>query len=608
MASKKRKMSTTATGKMSQPCVDTVKILVSKKKPKVETPFLTEHYIETVLPTMSSTDFENYMLKIGPSNWKKATQIYRSTIAKQLVNRILRHVSLQPAFSVFLTHWEMEEEPALFLFEMGLGAYIRQAVVPHSAKNVYMFSMRMDATEASICPILPDLQHKHHYFCLSTDFAVKKDLKKNQQRLNPALLTPEEIFFKKLSSALACVKLHRWSECFAFSLSALDDYKLEFECLHDVLCYIALSGTKTAMPLDWCCRVLEDAKKCATALDHTWKRILVFQSILVQNGFFDLEFDLFHKAQDIFLQVSDHFQTFLIQHILAKLLQVEFNLVFQFLRQNFHDACQDFCKKEPCFKQSSFVTQKLLNQMDTLAQAVTVKGVKEYFKGYFYLYSTMLQLHVQKSERNTLFVQLSMSFFQLARDLMKTNECFYLDLTFMISFLKKSPMTTQTMQAHFEKKSVSQNTEEASHFFYRTMLITMYWDNYFQPFPYTMLATIAREMEMKLSNKKGYRIPLLTSCIEIGNISTAHFQDPNTPQDYPNICPSKEQCAWLKQASQYWEKEAEGLKEKQQQQPTTGQQNEKIKKLSAQSIINKNKRAEQVFAFGKQLVEAWTFI
>lgn len=592
-------------------------LLSNKKKTKIDEdcsslpppppPELTEQYVvETVLSTLSDSDFENYMLRIGPEAWKNASQTLPVPVVKHLFNKILRHAALQPAFAVFQTLWEQEETLATFLFEMGLGGFIQQSLVPSSAKKHYILKMRMDADISDICPMVPTLQHKYHYFCLNSDFAIKKDLDKSQKRLDPASLTPEEIFFKKMSSSLACLKFQRWSECFAFSLSALDDFQPQFggdDVLHDLLCNIALSGTKNAVPLDWCCKILEDAKECATGLDHFWKRILAFQAVLIQNGFFDLEYEVFHQVKSIFLQVSDHFQTLLIQHLQAKLFQVEFNLVFQFVRQNFHFCCYEFCKKDPCFKQSGFTTRKLLSQLDTLAQAVTVRGVKEYFKGYYYLYSTMLQLHVQKSDKNTLLVQLSINFFQLAKYAMKSSETFYQDLSLIIEFLKKTPLTTTKMSEYFEKKSVTQNTEGASHFFFRAMLITMYWDNYYQPFPYTMLATHTKEFEMKLTNKQGYKIPLLTSSIDI----PTHQRDPKTPQDYPNISLTKEQSGWLKQANQYWSKEMSSLPT-----PTTTLTNvitrSSSRRKTAKCILNKNKRAEQVYAFGKQVVEAWTYI
>lgn len=585
------------------------------KKQKVHLETLTADYITTVLPNMSEEEVVQVLLKIGPAGWKEATTTKNlsSPDVKKLVNLILSHVSLQPAFSVYLTLWELDEEPATFLYELGLGSYVRQAVVPRTAKNVYMFSMRMDGTEENIEPILPDLKHNKHYFCLSTDFVMKRDLKKTKQRINPNLYSPGEIFYKKMSSALVCVKLQRWCECFAFSLSALDDFRPEFACLHDVLCNIALSGAHMSVSFDWCCEVLNDAMECTSgALDHTWKRILVFQSLLIQNGFFDLEYDLFQDSRDTFLQVSDHFQTYVIQHIQAKMFQIEFNLVFQYVRQTYHSYCEDFCQKEPCLKHSSFATQKLLNQMDTLTQAVSVKGVKEYFRGYFYLYSTMIKLHSQGLEKKTVNIQLALAFFQLAKDGMKTSEVFYLDVGIIIAYLKKTPMTTQSIYSHFEKKSVVRNTVGAGHFFYRAMLITMYWDGYFQPFPITMLATHARELEMKLTNKLGFRIPLLTASIAIGNLHTTHTAE-NPHQDFPDISLSSVRKAWLKQATLYWSKEVGLLKNKihhhhPQQETTTKNGLQEMKPKSALAILNKNKRAEHVYAFGYQLVEAWTFI
>lgn len=397
---------------------------------------------------------------------------------------------------------------------------------------------------------------------------------------------------------MTCSRLQRWSECFAFSLSALDEYQEEFSYLHDVLCSIALSGNKMGVSLDWCCEVLQEARLCATSVDHSWKRIIVFQSGLTDNGFFDLENVVFGDSQHLFNQATDFYVAFMIQHIQAKMAQVEFNLAFQYVRQHFHSDCAEFCNKDPCLKQSFETTLKLLNQLDAFSQTISLKGVKEYFRGYFYLYSSMKQVHAV--ERQGLLIQLSLAFFQLAKDVMRTSDPLYLDLIMMLTFLKKVPMTIQTIHSHFSKKTLMQNTMGASQFLFRAMLITMYWDNHFQPFPIGMLASNAREMEAKITHRGGYKLKLLAGCIRVGDGTLTHDVNKELA-DYPNIALSKERDLLLQKATSFWNREIRDLR-------VIGHQNTFAKQevTNARAIIQSNKMAEQVYAFGHQIIEAWT--
>lgn len=585
------------------------------KRVKINSIPLNSDTIAHILPKLSHGDFENYMMTNGPEEWKRATDELSSLETKKLVLMIIRYYSLLPIFAVYLSFWELETKCADFLYELGLGHSIRQANLSNEPKNVYLCLMRIDPHEKYISPLLPTLKHNKHYFCLNKNFA-KNDIAKVNKRIIPDVLSQEQLFYKKLSSALVCAKLQRWSECLAFSLSALDDYQPEYAHLHDVLTYIAWSGNKMSVSMDWCIKVLEEAKLVATSIEHTWRRVTVFQSCLIENGFFDLENEVYGAALPLFVQGTEHLQTFKLHHLQAKLAQIENNLVFQYCRQHFHTDCIDFCEKPPCIEQSFEATSRLLHTVDACASTITLVGVKEYFRGYYYLYSSMKQVYAQ--ERNTNNVNLAICMFQSARDVMKTTDPLYADLILILGFLKKAPLTIHAINLHFSKKTHMKNTAGASQFYFRAMLITMYWDNVFQPFPVNMLVTNAYETEIKTTNNEGYRLKLIYAVTKVMESNFSHTPDKSI-EDFPIVTLSKEREKLLERATSYWAKETEEesfhpLQTQQQfiqEQKLNGLLNAnndiiKQKPPTAQSIIRKNKMAEQVYAFGYQIVEAWT--
>lgn len=569
-------------------------------------PPITDNLIKCILPTLSNQDFEKFMLELGPQQWKLATETCSSDSAKALVVLITKQSSLNQAFSVFLSLWEMDQEPATFLFELGMGIFVRQSLLVYNAKNTYLTYLRMDLGENHIFPVLPWLKHNKHYFCLNKIFA-KKEMPKKVLRIDDKGLSEEDAFLKKLASAQACAFLQRWSECFSFSLSALDNYQPGFLYLHDVFCNIALAGIKMAVPFDWCCQILEEAKQCATSFETTWKRGLVFQTMLIEYGFFELELEVFQHLQKIIAPLSDHFQTCTIQHVQSLLAQVEFNLTFQYIRQHFHSECPDVCEKEPFLPQTFAATEKLLSQVDALCQNVFIKGVKEYFKGYFYLYSTMLN-GVFSAERCKIKIQLATSFFQLAKKSLKRNSFFYSDVVIILAFLNKTPMTIGSIEAHFQKKSPVLHTLGANQFFFRACIISMYLDNIYQPFPIGMLVTCARDLELKVRHKQSYKLVLLDGVHKM-TAGTFNHVDNKSIKDFPSICSSEEKMAYQLQASLYWFRETSDF----HNQPLLGKPCQEPKQRrpsgqvsTSQELLKKNRMAEQVYAFGFQIVESWT--
>jgi hypothetical protein len=569
--------------------------------------------LNTVLVNMSGKDFDKYMLvnSGGPKAWKEATDTMCLSDAKKLVVMILCRSQLLVPFSAYLTMFQKEAEPAVHIYELGLGSALKQ---PHldrcQPQNQYLVSLSSKSSNATtvVYPLLPTLQHNEHYFCLNKNFIKNVSAVTMKARMDPNRFTSVQLYYKKLIAAMVCARQQRWCECLAHSLSALDVYQVRFGHLHDVLCYIALSASKMSVPLEWCCNVLEEARQYHNfSIEHTWQRIVVFQSILLQEGMFALEEEVFTECINMFVHPTEFFQTFVMQHLLGKLAQVENNLAFQFVRTKFHDECEAFCDREPIFDKSFEATKRLLDKVDKLASRLEAPGMKEYFRGYYYLYNSTMHVHQHTHSRMVLSlaeIEMAILCFDLALKLMKTTETVHMDLTMIAAYFKRQPpLTLGGIDTFFAEKLLMKNTLGARDFLFRAMVVTMYWENHYQPLPLLLLANHAREMDVRVTNGYSYRSSILTACIKAQDVTFFHVKDRDI-KDYPPIKDVKDH-----EGRRYWKREAARAVESITAAlalPIVTPIVHNYLPPTAQSIICKNKLVEQVYAFGYQLSEAWT--
>lgn len=334
---------------------------------------LDSNTINNVLPKMCCDELEKTLLLHGPQKWKQATDCLAINDSKKLILLINGQTNLVEPFAVYVSMFETEDvQPATPLYELGLGHLIKQFDLPQNSKNKYLKVLMGNANNVSgifdVEPILPTLKNQIKYICLNKNLIKNENFYSVAQRQDPAKFKLRDLYFKKLASAVTCASLGRWSECFAHSLSALDIYQSKYSYLHDVFCYIALSASKMFVSLDWCCKVLGLALQCETSIEHAWRRLHAFQVLLNKQGMFELESEVYLTAKSLFVKCSEFYPPFLIQHLTGLMMQIEDNLAFQYVRQNFHNNCANFCEKDPCLKQSFAATQKLLGQIDKLAQ------------------------------------------------------------------------------------------------------------------------------------------------------------------------------------------------------------------------------------------------
>jgi hypothetical protein len=579
---------------------------IMTKRIKVEDIVLNTYTLHHVLPKLSKEDFVTYMLEKGPVEWKQTTDSVTSFDAKKLIIMIMSNFSLMPAFAAYLTLLEMDENAAMFMYELGLGDLFQGDHKLDSPRIRFYNQTKGEPMECNIYPILPTLMQTPERGWITNKHMVMNEVTKTQTRINLSTLGLEDIYYKKLTSAHTCAKLQRWSECFAFSLSALDDHQQGMSNLHDCFCLMALSGSKMSVSLEWCCKVLEEARVCvAKSIEHTWHRVTTFQSCLRDNGFFELEKEVYEKSLPLFVHNLPCGQKIKFNHLLALLNHIENNLAFQYGRQTFHSECENFCEKPPCLDQSFEATSRLLGEMDSLAQSMMAPGTKEYFRGYYYLYSTMKDVYA--NERCETNLTLATALFQLAKDQMQPTNPLHLDVCLMLSFLKKVPLSIHSINVHFSKKTMVRNTTGASHFYFRAMLITMYWDNRFQPFPTHMLISNANDAELKATVNCGYRLKLLTALIR--GMDATFIHEPNKDvADHPVLTLSAEQERCLKKAKHYWRREEEDdtFQPIQQQLPRQQQNHSCKTPVTAYQILELHHSAQDLYAFGAHIVKCWT--
>lgn len=574
---------------------------VTKKQKMCDVIFDSET-INKVLPKYSLQDLEKCLLVHGPKEWKKATDSLSLVDAKKFVYLIIKQTSLVEPFAVYVSLYETgDAKPATHLYELGLGHMIKQHMLPETPENKYLKAMLGNVCMFDVEPILPELKSKHQYACLNKNFIRNDNFHSISQRIEAENIPKKDLFFKKLTSAVTCATLKRWSECFAHSLSALDIYQPTFLYLHDLYCLIVLSASQMAVSLHWCCKILIEALYCESSIEHMWRRINVFQVLLTKQGLFDLESEVYTTIKQSFAKCSLFYSPFLSQHLTCLLMQVEDNLAFQYVRQRFHSNCTELCNKDPCLKESFASTLRLLGQIDKLAQKLKAPGQKEYFQAYFHLYNTMLTVgRFAPKKRDSLHLEIAERFFALARMRLTGSDVFYKDADMMTKFILKKKLNFVIFHDHFTRGTNMRFSDGLSNFLFRAMLVTMYWQDTFQPIALEVLTKNAKEFYSRMTNDFGYRMELLKACVKILDGAHRH-QNENILQDFPILKPSQERLKMMYEAQTYWNFETTkfkiGFDLSVGQRPVP----------SAKSLLEKSALAEQVYAFGYQISESITF-
>lgn len=580
----------------------TLQTVVLKKMKICNVPLDSKH-LNTVLSQLSGPEFDRYMVACGPRTWKESSDAMSVDDAKKLVLMILCRPELLIPFAAYLTLYNNDIRPAQHIYELHLGSTLCQIAIDKSVpKTAYLCSMQKEAKDVNMLPILPVLLHNKHYFCLDRNCVKDVDVLPLKARLDMTDWSCEQLYYAKLTNAMNCAKMQRWAECFAHSLSALDCHQPDYEHVHDVFMYMATSAGTLSVPIDWCCNVLDRASLYSTSLEHAWQRIIVFQGILLHNGMFDVEKEVFDMSAAIMVQSSSFYQSLLIQHMLGQLAQIENILAYQYVRQKFHSDCEAFCKREPCINYTYEDCHQLIANIDMMSGKLRGSGYKEYFRGYANLYNSMTRHHshapgiLPVNQMN-----MAIMYFDLARMLMKANNPLYADLNMMINFLKRKFITVGYIEKYFAEIEMSKYSLGARRFLFRAMVITMYWDNKFQPFPLLLLSTHARDMDNKVTAGFSYRNSLVNSCVKIHTLFFTHKEN-DSFENYPSIKTVKDATAKMFWIRMYTSPDFSNVSK---YKPGPKESATEVVP-SSESLLSKQRLAEQMYAFGYQIIEAWT--
>lgn len=565
--------------------------------------------INHILPNLTNEQFDKFMIEKGPQAWKDASKnISLEDSKKMLMLIVARPTTLTRQFAVYLSLWANDAcHPATHLYELGMGRIIKQPMLQKTAENEYLQKLSM-LFPLEPFPLLPDLKQKKHYFCLNKNFdfydpaLVIKPL-----RIDANTLTTKEVYYKKLMSAFATSKMSRWSECLAHCLSALDVYEEGFSHQQDILCLLIQSCCKMSVALKFSCDVLNESRALVNKIEHTWKRALVFHSLLVEEGLHEMAISVFFYMKSKIPTQSFFYKELVHQHLVCLQSQVEFNLAFQYIRQVFHQDCSQFCERDPCANYSFAQTNNILRKFELWAQEMGdfAPGLKDYFLGYCYLYKTMMAVNRKVIDAQTkVCLQLAIHFFELSFLNMKRSEECMLDLKYILLYLKKKPILMGTLLVDYGRLFYSKYTLCLANCLFRQMLLTMFWENEFQPMPLSRLSLTARDVYAKATNGYGHKNSLLNACVKIQEPLFRHTVDKDII-DYPPLpASSPNRIGKIQEAELFWNREKE-FDFKPQLGPAAKSKKCKLE-ISAQQLIEKNKLIEQIYAFGYRITEAIT--
>lgn len=563
--------------------------------------YITSELLHQVIARLPGPDFDKCMVTCGPKKWKEASLSVAE--AKKLVLMILCREKLAVPFAVYLSLYNRDVEPAQHLYDLQLGREFVQGALEkgEDAKTFYMFNIAQE--NPPLLAIMPSLKDDKHYACLNRNFVKDISTLKLKERLDVSHWSVQQVYYGKLTSAMACSRAQRWAECFAFALSALDSasFQSDLDHLPHVFYYLVLSAGHLSISAGWCCDVLTQARLFATSPEHSWQRLIAFQAVILQHGYFSLEQDVFEQSLPLFVKRTAFYQQFLTQHLHGLLAQIEYALAYQYVRQRFHEQCDDFCQVEPNMQYNFEECKRLIGNIDVLAGCIKADGVKEYFRAYCHLYSTMTNVH-QHSPSVIALNRLSLAIlsFELAKSLMKSKNSCFADCCLMSTFLRRKYLPLDRIEKYFAEREMCKHTIGARYFLFRAMILTMYWENRFQPFPVSWLASHAHDMDYKVTHGHSYRQPLLMACVRIQDASLRHKKRANPMEDFPLQTPSSKDT----DAKTFWLKESSlpSFTHISEFQSSTTAHSWPL----ADSLLVKNKLAEQAHAFGYHIVESYT--
>lgn len=544
-----------------------------------------------VLPWVTKETCLQFLKQKGPSFWKMLDTVsdYKQHESTQLL--ILTEQGLSMQLRVYFHLWNQDvQHLPMHIYQLGWGHCLKQCIETSHLR----FLQCLDPTDVGSDPLLmsPILMHENDYFPFNMDYSMAAHAVNCGPEFDLTGKTHQDVYYLNLFNAESCIKRDRWSESFAYALSALD-YRREatFHHLHHLFCQLALSAGKMSLHFDVWINLLYNAQKTDLYIHDKWRRIVVFHRLLTHHGLFDLEKMVFSYGFNHISSGSTIHSQLLMQHLYALMAQVENMMGFQFLRQTFHESCDKRTCGKPVYAQYSFVyASTLLREMEKIVQLLPNQTVRHYFQGYVHLYKSFGSVLNVPTENDKMYLEMAKASFELASlesEGIGASNAMWKDLEFMRAIVKNVPIDISTIEDAYSMLTNMRYNNEAANTCFRILLLFFYWGIGLDASPPVSFAEAAYRVYKQTTAYSGYRIGLLEACHKYLNFGMlAHGEQ---EMDYPSVdCMSSCNQDLNSSVEAYWKTEMEQL--------ASGTC------ATTQQLLYNSTECQELYAFGKQII------
>lgn len=497
---------------------------------------LTGHLVRYVLPFLSNEKFEQVMTDFGALHWKESDDtVLTQDESKLLLIQVVQRTNLEPLLLVYMSLWERDNKKfPEHIYTLGLGHHLRLFLHEHSSKNLYYRSMSHSEI-ILMNPVMPDLSHENNYTFSASDFCEMTYTGTKRRLYDTTRQTNEALIYIKMLLATSAAGFERWNECWAHALSALDHVTILTPCFHDLMCILAkssgMSSLNKAIPI----RLLKFARLQGDfAVDHIFHRLLVFHSLIIHWGYFQLEEELFQLCQQIFPKNTELYHNLLHQHLKSLLNQIENIILFQYVRQQYHSNCNNgnldtACNKLPLIEVSFCAVEKLLRQMEKWITEIPWNGEKEYYTALMYYYSTFNTPNGNACKR-----AVAQRLLIFAQKHLKVTDYRFVDAKIINELESNMANLESFVTDTFAPRTYSKYSPEAAETFIRSMIFVIMT----QTPPKTRVSTISTDVcnyYSSATHKRGYRANLLKCIPKIFAPAKRHNPLNHPDLDYPSV-------------------------------------------------------------------------
>lgn len=540
-------------------------ILPPQHKINIKRLKLTGDSVVNILPFLKGEIFDQFMQHIGAFLWKKAEQEHLSADeAKILLLLVLQRPGLENLLMSYLTQWEADHTQFPFhLYSVGLGYLLRLSHFSGTPKLLFYKQMSRNQN-VLIGPHLPVIYSNNTNSCFfnEDEFEAVTDHISKMSMIPHQQMTPENLFYIKLTSTASRILNHGWSEAWAYALSALDHYEPSYDCYHNLMCFIALIAGKSSLSQQIVLRALEEARLHDSMVEHTWQRLSTLQKVCIHWGYFDLEDEVYQYADNLMAQKTDHHYTLIRQHMESLMQQCENILLYINLRFRYHASClqeaNSTCDKPLNLDYSYMKVDSLLAQMEMLTSKLKLSGEKEFYKGIIHHYKTHKPV-ADADSADTLNRQIGTKFLALANKLLKANDFRHVQAQILLKAAENGPHSAsdmETMLQHIDKVTLNRWSPEAADMVFQSGFFMFAYQTHFTSGKKHI--KLLKKVYRKATHNLGYRKNLIHSADRIMSLDDfTHSSNPEIP-DYPNLedCFGQEDKG-SDMANYYWYREKE---------------------------------------------------